>query len=162
MEYYMISMMVVVLVISFALLIAKLSRKTEHHPTTKYKDFISIAALCFAGYVLFRLVIGNDITHIESTDSLTKALQITIPALLVFFLLVYTVVTITKGSNITNDERTEFSHVKSSRNTLLAISFALFVFLGGGSQILARNSIIIILSIGYFVYLGSQIFYYYL
>jgi hypothetical protein len=155
-------MTALLLVISVFMLIIRASRKKTLEPTTKYKDFISIGAMYFTGYVLIRLLIGNDITQIESTDAVTKFLQIAVPALLVLFLLILAILMIVKDSNIARDERTEISSTKSTRNALLGMSFALFAFLSGGSMFLERNSIIIIMAAGYFTFMCSKICYYFL
>jgi hypothetical protein len=162
MKYYLLLMMGIALVLSvLVLMIKRRNRMTARSLSTKHTDFISAAAMVIGGIVLMDLLFGG-ITTLQSDDSLTRILQITIPIMLILFLVFYTYLAVSKNSNITNDERTEFSYTKSARNALLATNIAFFAFLVGSDTLsLARSAIIIILASGYFVFLGSAVFYYY-
>jgi ACR3 family arsenite efflux pump ArsB len=162
MKYYLLLMMGIALVLSvLVLMIKRRNRMTARSLSTKHTDFISAAAMVIGGIVLMDLLFGG-ITTLQSDDSLTKILQITIPIMLILFLVFYTYLAVSKNSNITNDERTEFSFTKSARNALLATNIAFFSFLVGSDDLtLTRSAIIIILACGYFVFLGSAVFYYY-
>ena len=162
MKYYLLLMMAIVLVLSIlVLLIKRRNRITTRSLSTKYTDFISVAAMVVGGIVLMDSLFGG-ITPLQADDSLTKILQIMVPVMLILFLVFYTYLAVLKNSNITNDERTELSFTKSARNALLATNIAFFAFLVGADTLsLARSAIIIILASGYFVFLGSAVFYYY-
>ena len=162
MKYYLLLMMAIVLVLSIlVLMIKRRNRITTRSLSTKYTDFISVTAMVVGGIVLMDSLFGG-ITPLQADDSLTKILQIMVPVMLILFLVFYTYLAVSKNSNITNDERTEFSFTKSARNALLATNIAFFCFLVGSNTLsLARSTIIIILACGYFVFLGSAVFYYY-
>jgi ACR3 family arsenite efflux pump ArsB len=155
-------MTAIVFVLSvLVLMIKRRNRITARSLSTKYTDFISVAAMVVGGIVLMDSLFGG-ITPLQADDSLTKILQIMIPVMLILFLVFYTYLAVSKNSNITNDERTELSFTKSARNALLATNIAFFSFLVGSDDLtLTRSAIIIILACGYFVFLGSSIFYYY-
>ncbi len=161
MEYYMITMMSVIGLLALWALLIKLGRRKNQPMTTKYKDFGSIIAIVVGGATLWELLLGNDFPQIQYVDRVTEVLQIAIPIIILVFLVAYIAISITKGSSINNDERTELGFVKSSRNALLVTYIVLAVVLFN-SLALSRSEIIIILASGYFVFLGSSVFYHYL
>jgi hypothetical protein len=160
-EYYLIAMITAILLLGLWALLIKLGRRKDQPLTTKYKDFGSIIAIGVGGATLWKLLLGDDFPQINYVDRVTEVMQIAIPIIILMFLVVYIVISITKGSGINNDERTELGFVKSSRNALLVTYVVLAVVLFN-SLAMSRSTLIIILASGYFVFLGSSVFYRYL
>jgi len=160
-EYYMITMMTVIALLALWGLLIKLGRRKNQPLTTGYKDFGSIIAIGAGGATLWRLLLGSDFPQIKYVDRVTEVLQIVIPIIILLFLVVFLILVITKGSSINNDERTELGFVKSSRNALL-VTYVVLAVIMFSSLALSRSAIIIILASGYFVFLGSSVFYRYL
>jgi hypothetical protein len=159
-EYYLIAMMTAIVLLALWGLLIKLGRRKDQTLTTKYKDFGSLIAIGVGGATLWKLLLGNNFPQIQYVDQLTEVLQIAIPIIILVFLLVYIIINFTKGSSINNDERTELGYVKSSRNALLVTYVVLCAYMYY-SLALSRSEIIIILASGYFVFLGSSVFYRY-
>ena len=152
---------VVVLVLS--LLLITLLRKKQPRLSTRYWDFISIAAMFFGAFALINLLTSATDTKFELNDTVTKLLLIIFPIALIAFLVLWVVLFFWKGgstSRVTDDERTESNGTKSARNALLATNIALFVYLCN-SETLTRSALLIVLFSGYFVYFASIYFYYY-
>ena len=160
---YQILMIMAMLVIALGILLVTLFRKKKPRLSTKYWDFISIAAVFFGGFALINLLYGAAGTKPELNDTVTKVLLIVFPILLIVFFIIYLVLFFWKGginSRVMDDERTETNGTKSARNALLATNIALFAYLAG-SETLTRSSLIVILFSGYVVYVFSTLFYYY-
>jgi ACR3 family arsenite efflux pump ArsB len=154
------AMITVIILLGLWVLIIKLGRRKDQTLTTKYKDIGSILAIGIGGATLWKLLLGNNFPQINYVDRLTEVLQIAIPLIIMVFLLVFIIMIFTKGSRINNDERTELGFVKSSRNALLVTYVVLCAYMYY-SLSLTRNEIIILLASGYFVFLGSSVFYRY-
>ena len=160
---YQILMAVAGFVIVLGTLLTALLRKKQPSLSTRYWDFIAIAAFFFGGFALINLLYSRAGTNPEVNDMVTKVLLVAFPTVLTVFFIIYLVFFFWKGginSRVGNDERTEISGTKSARNALLATNLALFVYLGS-SQTLNRSALLIILFSGNFVYLVSALFYYY-
>ena len=152
---------VVILVLS--LLLITLLRKKQPRLSTKYWDFISIAAMFFGGFAFLSLLYHNVNLGQTPGDTITKIMLIVFPLVMTFFMIIYLVLFFWKGginSRVNDDERTEFAHTKSARNALLATNLALFLYLTN-SETLTRSALLIVLFSGYFVYFASTYFYYY-
>jgi ACR3 family arsenite efflux pump ArsB len=155
------AMITVIILLGLWVLIIKLGRRKDQTLTTKYKDIGSILAIGIGGATLWKLLLGNNFPQINYVDRLTEVLQIAIPLIIMVFLLVFIIMIFTKGSRINNDERTELGFVKSSRNALL-VTYVVLCADMYYSLSLTRNEIIILLASGYFVFLGSSLYYRYL
>jgi hypothetical protein len=153
-------MMTVIVLLALWGLLIKLGRRKDQALTTKYKDIGSIIAIGVGGDTLWKLLLGNDFPQIKYIDRVTEVLQIVIPIIILVFLVVYIIISITKDSSINNDERTELGFVKSSLNALL-VTYVVLAAALFNSLDLSRSAIIIILASGYFVFLGSSVFYRY-
>ena len=152
---------VVVLVLS--LLLITLLRKKQPRLSTKYWDFISIAAMFFGGFAFLSLLYHDVNLGQTPSDAITKIILIVFPLVMIVFMIMYLVLFFWKGginSRVNDDERTEFAHTKSARNALLATNIALFLYLLN-SETLSRSALLIVLFCGYFVYFASTYFYYY-
>ena len=161
---YKILFAVGVVVMALTLLLVILTKRKQPRTRTRYWDFIALAASFFGVFSLVDLLYGTTAgTKLASSDTITKILQISFPAILILFFLVYLAFFFLKGgihSTVGDDERTEINHTKSARNALLATNLALFIYLGS-SQTLNRSELSVILFSGFVVYLASDFFYYY-
>ena len=160
---YLILMIVAAFVSVLSVLLITLLRKKQPRLSTKYWDFIAIAAVFFGGFAFISLLSSGVHWGQAPGDTVTKLLLIMFPTILILFMIAYVVLFFWKGginSRVNDDERTEFAHTKSARNALLATNLALFLYLTN-SETLTRSALLIVLFSGYFVYFASTFFYYY-
>ena len=160
---YQILMIVAAFVSVASVLLITLLRKKQPRLSTKYWDFISIAAMFFGGFAFLSLLYHTVNLGQEPGDTVTKLMLIIFPVVLIVFMISYLVLYFWKGvsnSRVSDDERTEANGTKSARNALLATNIALFVYLLN-AETLTRSALLIVLFSGYFVFLASSFFYYY-
>ena len=160
---YLILMIVAAFVSVLSVLLITLLRKKQPRLSTKYWDFIAIAAVFFGGFAFISLLSSGVHWGQSPGDMVTKLMLIMFPTILILFMIAYVVLFFWKGginSRITDDERTEINGTKSARNALLATNLALFIYLCS-SQTLTRSALLIVLFSGYVVFLASTFFYYY-
>ena len=160
---YLILMIVAAFVSVLSVLLITLLRKKQPRLSTKYWDFISIAAMFFGGFAFISLLSSGVHWGQAPGDSVTKLMLIIFPVVLIVFMISYLVLYFWKGvsnSRVSDDERTEANGTKSARNALLATNLALFIYLFN-SETLTRSALLIVLFSGYFIFLASSFFYYY-
>jgi len=163
MKYYLLLMMAIVLVLSIlVLMIKRRNRITTRSLSTKYTDFISVTAMVVGGIVLMDSLFGG-ITPLQADDSLTKILQIMVPVMLILFLVFLYLPCCFKKTQtlLTMKELNSVLPKAPAMRYWLPISLFSVFLVGSNTLSLARSTIIIILACGYFVFLGSAVFYYY-
>jgi glucan phosphoethanolaminetransferase (alkaline phosphatase superfamily) len=115
-------MIVAAFVSVLSVLLITLIRKKQPRLSTKYWDFISIAAVFFGGFAFISLLSSGVHWGQAPGDSATKLMLIMFPTVLIVFMISYLVLYFWKGvskSKVSDDERTEANGTKSARNALL-------------------------------------------